>query len=232
MLKDPSIIIPHSDFVTLSVIKAYKIPNAGAFGGTAGLTWNSTNQTLTLATIANPAAAALTITGGGLTGTTSYPALNITQTWNNASGTFTGITENVTNTNSASGSLLMDLQVGGTSEHNVDKLGNGYFANSIGIGATPVSGINLYSAGSTAVFGTGEAGASPSGGTIRAPNGSGTNITGGNLTIRLVTERVQAVPVRSVFRQRPGARLPLMSLSMPARRRLPPVAHQKRFRSQ
>jgi hypothetical protein len=56
--------------------------------------------------------------------TTSNPAVNVTQTWNNASATFTGILENVTDTSSASGSLLMDLQVGGVSKFSVSKIGN------------------------------------------------------------------------------------------------------------
>ena len=56
--------------------------------------------------------------------TASKPAVNVAQTWNNASATFTGILENVTDTNSASGSLLMDLQVGGVSKFSVSKIGN------------------------------------------------------------------------------------------------------------
>jgi hypothetical protein len=55
-----------------------------------------------------------TIASGTLTA--SDPALNITQTWNNAAVTFTAAKLNVTNTTSASGSLLMDLQLGGTSK--------------------------------------------------------------------------------------------------------------------
>ena len=107
--------------------------NGGDLGGTAGLTWDNTNDALTLATIANPAASALTVTGGALTGTTSYPALNVTQTWNNASGNFTGILENVTNTASVGTSKLMDIQVGGTSKFNVGANGN------VGIGITSPS---------------------------------------------------------------------------------------------
>lgn len=53
-------------------------------------------------------------------------AVNIyemTDTWNNAGTTFTAIEMNVTDTASASGSLLMDLQVGGTSQFSVKKDG-------------------------------------------------------------------------------------------------------------
>ncbi len=74
--------------------------NAGAFGGMAGTTWDATNQALTIA---------------GATVTTSVPVLNLSQTWNAAGATFTALKLNVTNTASATGSMLMDLQVGGTS---------------------------------------------------------------------------------------------------------------------
>ena len=48
---------------------------------------------------------------------------DIAATWNNGATTFTGIKLNVTDTASASGSLLMDLQVGGSSKFNVGKNG-------------------------------------------------------------------------------------------------------------
>ena len=48
---------------------------------------------------------------------------NLSYTWNNAGTTFTGIKYNVTDTASASGSLLMDLQVGGVSKFKVAKSG-------------------------------------------------------------------------------------------------------------
>jgi hypothetical protein len=52
---------------------------------------------------------------------TASTPLSITQTWNNAAITFTGIQLNVTNTASATFSLLMDLQFGGVSLFKVDK---------------------------------------------------------------------------------------------------------------
>lgn len=64
---------------------------------------------------------ALTLTGG--TVTTSTPVIDATQTWNAGAVTFTGIKFNVTDTASASGSLLLDLQVGGASRFSVDKDG-------------------------------------------------------------------------------------------------------------
>jgi hypothetical protein len=48
---------------------------------------------------------------------------DIAATWNNGATTFAGIKLNVTDTASASGSLLMDLQVGGVSQFKVDKTG-------------------------------------------------------------------------------------------------------------
>jgi hypothetical protein len=51
------------------------------------------------------------------------PLSNLTATWNAGGTTFTAIKMNVTDTASASGSLLMDLQVGGTSQFSVNKAG-------------------------------------------------------------------------------------------------------------
>ena len=48
---------------------------------------------------------------------------NLSYTWNNAGTTFTGIKYNVTDTASASNSLLMDLHVGGVSKFKVSKDG-------------------------------------------------------------------------------------------------------------
>ena len=64
----------------------------------------------------------LAITGG--TVTANNPVLSATQTWNNAAVTFTGWQLNVTDTASNAGSLLMDLQVGGSSRFSVNKSGN------------------------------------------------------------------------------------------------------------
>ena len=55
---------------------------------------------------------------------TASTPLSVTQTWNNAGVTFTGIQANITDTASAFGSLLMDLQVGGTSFFRVRKNGD------------------------------------------------------------------------------------------------------------
>jgi hypothetical protein len=76
----------------------------------------------------------LTITGA--TQTASNPVLNLTQTWNNSGITFTGIKLNVTNTASATSSLLIDLQVGGTSQLNLTSAGALTTAGSVIAGGT------------------------------------------------------------------------------------------------
>jgi hypothetical protein len=53
---------------------------------------------------------------------------DIADTWNASGTTFTAIKMNVTDTASAAGSLLMDLQVGGVSKFSVDKAGVVTFA--------------------------------------------------------------------------------------------------------
>ena len=56
----------------------------------------------------------------------SYVSQNLAQTWNAAGTTFTALKMNVTDTASASGSLLIDLQVGGSSKFKVTKAGVAY----------------------------------------------------------------------------------------------------------
>lgn len=48
---------------------------------------------------------------------------NMADTWNNVATTFTAILMNVTDTNSAAGSKLLDLQVGSVSRVSIDKTG-------------------------------------------------------------------------------------------------------------
>ena len=70
----------------------------------------------------SPSLASRFVATGGII-TTSAPAFEGTQTWNNGAVTFTGLKFNVTDTASASGSLLMDLQVGGVSQLKASKDG-------------------------------------------------------------------------------------------------------------
>lgn len=88
--------------------------DSGAFGGDAGLVFDKTTGKLTVGK-------QLAISSGAVT--TSSPVLDLAQTWNAGAVTFTGVKINVTDTASAAGSLLMDLQVGGSSKFNVAKDG-------------------------------------------------------------------------------------------------------------
>src|SRR6516164_2429 len=82
--------------------------SAGAFAGDAGFTYTTLGQ--------------VTIAGGTIT--TNNKALTITQTWNNAAVTFDApLFMNITSTASAAGSLVADLQVGGSNVFNVNKTG-------------------------------------------------------------------------------------------------------------
>lgn len=65
-------------------------------------------------------------------------------TWNNSGTIFTGLKLNITNTASATGSLLMDLQVGGSSRFSADKFG-GIALNGVGTSASAT--ITAYNTG-------------------------------------------------------------------------------------
>lgn len=68
--------------------------------------------------------------------TASTPALDLTQTWNNAAVVFTGIKFDATNTNSAAGSKLLDLCVGGSTRISATK--EGYMSLSDGSSALTI----------------------------------------------------------------------------------------------
>lgn len=88
--------------------------DGGAFGADTGLVFDKATGKLTVGK-------QLVISSGSLTAST--PVLDLAQTWNSGGTTFTGLKFNVTDTASASGSLLMDLQVGGASKFKVNKTG-------------------------------------------------------------------------------------------------------------
>ena len=107
--------------------------NAGAFGGASGLTTNGTE---------------LTIASG--TKTASAPAVDATQTWNNAAIGFTAIKLNITDTTSAGLSFFADFQVSTVSKFQFRKDGAVQIAGSLygGNGAAPLwalsgGGLNL-----------------------------------------------------------------------------------------
>ena len=72
---------------------------------------------------------------------------NLTTTWNNVSTTFTGIKINVTDTASAAGSLLMDLQIGGSSKFSASK--TGAVASAAGFAADGVNSPRAYAIGNS-----------------------------------------------------------------------------------
>jgi hypothetical protein len=101
------------------------IPAGNILGTVANATHASTANTVVNAAQSNITSVGtltgLTVASGAITATTP---ISVTQTWNNASVAFTGIRENITDTSSAAGSYLMDLQVDGTSRFVVTKTGN------------------------------------------------------------------------------------------------------------
>jgi hypothetical protein len=118
-----------------TLVVGQNVTISGTLGGTGSITGYSSPTTYTISatngsttfTLVNASTgAALTTTAGtptGLTYVVTSPVVNFTQTWNNSNVTFTGLKFNATDTVSASGSLLLDLQVGGASAFNVTKAG-------------------------------------------------------------------------------------------------------------
>jgi len=96
---------------------------SAATGGT--LTNLLANQAeLHAATASGSTATPLEVEQAGITATTGPPLAQFESTWNNASLVGQGIVENVTNTNSAAGSLLLNLRVGNVTQFSADKAGN------------------------------------------------------------------------------------------------------------
>jgi len=89
---------------------------------------------------------AITQSVAQLLGSLSTSAYSITQTWN-TSGTPTAIKMNITDTNSATASLFLDLQKSGVSQFNVDKNGNTI------IGTASSDGSKLVVSGSASFYG-------------------------------------------------------------------------------
>jgi hypothetical protein len=94
----------------------------------------------------------LTLAAG--TATASAPVIDGSQTWNNVAVTFTGYKLNITDTASASTSLLADLQVGGSSKFSVGKDGTITMPNAATI--TGAGGLEFrYNAGSQLIIRSG-----------------------------------------------------------------------------
>ena len=98
---------------------------------TTGFLFGADSQASTNPSVYSTQTVATTLLGStSLTGdtvATSSPVLDLAQTWNSSGVTFTGMKFNAagsSSTNSAAASLLIDLQVGGTSQVKVNKIGN------------------------------------------------------------------------------------------------------------
>lgn len=113
----------------------------GATSTLAILGANSFTETQTI-TPATANSSALVLTGGTITALS--PLVDMTRTWNAGGVTFTALKLNVTDTASASASLLMDLQLGGSSMIKVDKSGNVTAPNFIGTQNVRVDGGAFY----------------------------------------------------------------------------------------
>lgn len=99
--------------------------DSSAFGGMSGTSWNDTNRTLGIT---------------GATVTTSNPILDISQTWNGSGVDFVGTRISITNTASATRSVVFRAQVGGTPVFDVRTdnsicIGNSFSGNQWGITA-------------------------------------------------------------------------------------------------
>lgn len=120
-----------------------------------------TNVTLTNKWALGLAGAAQVAAG---TFTAAQPALDITQTWNNAGVTFTGLKFSVTDTASSASSLLMDLQIGGASRLKLSKSGQFATAGGTASGAVAVAfGPGTASGASSIIVGNGTASGNYSG---------------------------------------------------------------------
>jgi hypothetical protein len=119
--------------VSLSITHSYVSANGDPADPTLiGQTkWNaahtltgSANSLITFPLDLAPGANTSAVTGSSysLTGSDAHPMFDLSGTWN-TSGTPTAIKLNVTDTASDSSSLLLDLQVGGATKLNVNKIG-------------------------------------------------------------------------------------------------------------
>lgn len=121
---------------------------------TAGTLTNAlANQTVLLVQTAGASTATpLDVKQGTLTGVTAFPLMQLRGGWSNASLTGIGLIMNITDTNSAAASLLMDLRVGNADKFTVVKTGRfGTYAGiaTAGIGSTTVYGATSQKAETT-----------------------------------------------------------------------------------
>lgn len=124
------------------------LASPSAIGSTTPNTGRFT--TLTLAPSANTTP--FTASGYSLTGTNAQSLFDLSGTWN-TSGTPTAFKLNVTDTASNASSLLMDLQVGGTSRFSITKAGYATLSSYNGVSTGVLGGIQLNSGSTNSLIG-------------------------------------------------------------------------------
>lgn len=102
--------------VTLQLLVYKTGANSGLYYCSATDTWTAVRSDVA------SSSTGLDVTQGTITVNTQ-PGVDHTATWNSGGVTFTGLKSNVTDTASAAGSKLMDLQVGGNTKFSVSKTG-------------------------------------------------------------------------------------------------------------
>ena len=149
--------------LTSDIPAAFNPAAPGAIGGTTP----STGAFTTLSA-APTSGSALTLTGG--TVTASAPLIDATQTWNASGTTFTGVRFNIINAQSATASIPLDFQIGGSPVLQIRRDGT------LRVGSTDVGVGGGYAIGSN-----------NGGFTVRASNGCGWNMSGSTITTEICT---------------------------------------------
>ncbi|MEI7750069.1 MAG: hypothetical protein WCJ25_03630, partial [Candidatus Moraniibacteriota bacterium] len=151
-----------SALLSVGATSQFQVNATGAIAAATGIT---SSGTITLSGLNT--AGIVTNTSAGVLGTVS-----IVPVANGGTGTATAFTQ---------GSLIF---AGASGTYTQDNANLYYNATNhwLGIGTIPT--VALQVAGATSIFGAGEASASPSSGTLRAPNATGANIRGGDLTLQ------------------------------------------------
>lgn len=115
------------------------------YGSSSGFAFYNSAGSIQFVSINGSGAWALT--PSSFTTAATLNAFNITQTWNNASGVYTGIRYALTNTASAATSRVLDLVVGGSSVFNVATGGALVTAGAITATGSGITGFNYTSTG-------------------------------------------------------------------------------------
>jgi len=144
------------------VWSVYTLP--ASLATTGGILYGSSSTVVSQSSAATlGGTGALNIVQGSLSSST--PAFNQTAIWSSVGTTFTNFLTNVTDSSSAAGSKLMDLQVTNVSKFSIDKAGNPTAVGQLTLGA------NLGAAGQVTFNG------SNSGSATLTTNSTGTNLT-------------------------------------------------------